>query len=132
MAQQYQEDAVQNSSPTTVTTTTETTGVTGNFLNPPFGTCKVVLTGFIALTVGTGTTTVTLRIRRNPSGENTIVVNYTLVNVTAGNVVLLPVFGTDALPDGRSVQYAITVQQAGATGNGSIVFAFMNAEIISG
>src|SRR5271154_6586898 len=132
MSQVFQSDAQGVTPALAVVTTAETVAILGNFLSPPFGTCKVKVVGMMSLTIGASTTSVTLRIRRNPQGENVIVLAMTLVTVTAAAVVLLPVMFTDILADGRSVQYEITVQQAAATGNGTINQAYIDATIISG
>lgn len=132
MSQQFGSDAVQNSNPTVVTANTETVGVLGNALTPPYNTCKAVLNGIIALTVGTGQTSVAIRIRRNPAAENVIVANYAVITSTPATTQIFPIMATDALPDGRTVQYEVTVQQAGGGGNGSIVFAMIESTLLSG
>lgn len=132
MSQVFSADAVNNTASTTVTTTSETTGAVGNFVNPPFQTAKCFIEAMIALLVGASTTTVTIRIRRNPNAENLVVASVAGVNVTAANTVVLSLQAADAIPDGRPVQYAVTVQQAGATGNGTINFANVALTLISG
>jgi hypothetical protein len=132
MSQVFAGDSVNSTAAITVTTTGETTAITGNFLNPPFGNAKAIVLGQLYLSTGTGTTTVNVRIRRNPNAENLALVGTPNINVTAGNSGLLSVQVADAIPDGRPVQYALTVQQAGATGNGSILEANITTLLISG
>jgi hypothetical protein len=132
MSQQFGEDAVQNTNPVTLTTTTETAGVTGNFLNPPFNTCKGVVQACVVISTGTGVTSVSVRVRRNPNAENLIVANFVNLPAAASSIVIFPVLATDAIPDGRPVQYQVTVQQNGATGNGTLSFSSIAAELISG
>lgn len=132
MSQVFSADAVNNTASTTVTTTSETTAVTGNFLNPPFQNAKAFVEAELALLVGSSTTSVTIRIRRNPTAENVVVASMAGVTVTAGNTVALSLQAADAIPDGRPVQYAVTVQQAAATANGTINFANIGTTLISG
>lgn len=132
MSQVFSADAVNNPAATTVTTTSETTAAIGNFLNPPFQNAKAYVEASITLLAGTGTTTITIRIRRNPNAENVVVASSAGINVTAGNTVIVGFQAADAIPDGRPVQYAVTVQQAGASGNGSVTFANISATLISG
>jgi hypothetical protein len=132
MSQVFSADSVNNTSATTVTSTSETAAVTGNFLNPPFGSCKACVVAVMALTVGTGMTAVAVRVRRNPNAENVIVQAIAGISVTAANTVLLTVTVNDSVPDGRPVQYQITVQQSGGAGNGSLVFSSIYTQLISG
>ncbi|MGH3630265.1 MAG: hypothetical protein ACRDRL_22835 [Sciscionella sp.] len=131
MSQQFNQDAVQVTA-ISIIAATETQAVLGNFLNPPYGGCKAVVSAFVMLTVGTGITSVSVRIRRNPNSENVVVGGPAGVTVVAGNVVLLPVILTDIIPDGRPVQYQVTVQQAGGAGNGTANIATVDATLISG
>lgn len=132
MSQVFSGDSVNGATPITVTTTAETSGANTNFLNPPFGNAKAVVFGNMSLTVGAGTTGVTLAIRRNLNAENLIVVQTPIIQVTAGNVVDLSVQVADVIPDGRGVQYWLSVVQTGATGNGTIQKANITALLISG
>jgi len=132
MSQVFGGDAVNNTASTTVTSTTETVGVTGNFLNPPFGNAKASVSGTVILTVGTGMTSVVVRLRRNPNAENVAVVTTGALTAAAGNIMLLDLQAADVIPDGRPCQYAISVQQAGGAGNGTITFASIAAVLISG
>lgn len=132
MSQVFSGDAVGGTLSVSVPTTTETTGITGNYLNPPFQNAKAAVIACVTLTVATGTTAVVVRIRRNPNAENFQVAGSNTLNVTAGNNVELLLQGADPIPDGRPVQYAVTVSQAGATGNGTILYASVLALLISG
>lgn len=132
MSQVFSADSVNLPSPVTVTTNAETAGAVGNFLNPPFGNAKAVVSGFVVLTVGTGTTALLIRIRRNPNAENVAVFTSTGLNVTPGNVVALAIQAADIIPDGRPVQYSVSVQQGGASGNGTIQQSTVSAILISG
>lgn len=132
MSQVFSADSVVNSASTTVTTTAETSLVTGNFLNPPFANAKAVVIASIQIGVGTGTTSVAIRVRRNPSAENAQVALMSSAQITVGSAVSIAIQGVDPIPDGRPVQYAVTVQQAGASGNGTVFVANVAAFLISG
>lgn len=132
MSQVFQADNVMNATNTSIPGVTEATLVTGNALNPPFGTCKASIVAQATFTVGTAQTTATLRVRRNPNQENVQVAALNLVSVTAGNIVALTIVCNDSIPDGRPVQYAVTVQQAGGAGNGTNSLAAVQTILISG
>lgn len=132
MSQVFGGDSVTNNANVTVTGTTETVIVTGNFVNPPFGNAKGMAWGSVAVQAGTGCTAMICRIRRNPNGENVAVGNSGNVTVTAGNAYAMAVTGSDPIPDGRPVQYALTLQQVGASGNGTTFASNLCALLISG
>ena len=104
----------------TIPTTTETNGPTTNSLPIPYGNGKVRVTGIAQIGTGTGVTAVQVRIRRNINGENVVVGFVNNVAAAASSQIAVPVEFTDQLNDGRSVQYTLSVQQVGATGNGTI------------
>lgn len=132
MSQVFSGDSV-NGGSVTVTTTTLTTAVTGNFLNPPFGNAKAIVWATANLTVGAGTTIVNLRLFRNPQGENvSLQPTAQSVGVAAGGAVQLSLQACDVIPDGRAVQYSMAITQIGATGNGTINFSNISAIMISG
>ena len=134
MAQQFQRDAQAAAAAVTVVTTAETAIVTTNFVNAPFGTFKAVGLAVVFFTPGTATTSVQLRIRRNPTGDNTVVANQTIVaGFTVGSLGVVLIAFTDAVPDGRAVQYQVTVTQAAATGNGTAAAgSYIDATLLSG
>lgn len=132
MSQVFSGDSVNNTASTTVTTTTETVMVTGNFVNPPFQTAKAMVSGTVNLLTGTGTTAVVLRIRRNPNAENVQVGAALTITAAATTTVQLSMQAADAIPDGRPVQYAVTVQQTGAGANGTGNFSNVSTILISG
>lgn len=132
MSQVFSADSVNNTGTTSIPTTTTTVLVTGNFLNPPFGNAKAVVTATAQIATGTGTTTINLAIRRNPNAENALVASVSNIQATVGNNVMYTMAGADVIPDGRPVQYAMTVVQTGATGNGNAYYANVSAMLISG
>ena len=132
MAQVFSADAVNNTASQTVTGTTETTVALGNFVNPPFGNAKGYVEAYCTLTVGTGQTSVQVRIRRNPNAENVVVAASGPLTATAAAVAAFSIQAADAIPDGRPVQYALTVTQAGGAGNATVSFANISTTLISG
>ena len=131
MAEIFAADSVNNTATTTIATTTETVVVTGNFISPPYGNAKAVIMGTVDIATGTGTVFLTFRIRRNPGAENVVVLQQ-LDSTPAPNTALRGFQVADAIPDGRAVQYQVSVQQNAATANGSVAFANVTVLLISG
>jgi len=126
--------ALQNS---TLVTTAETL-VLANAINQISRTSGIVFSGCIYLTPGTGTTSVTVRIRRGFGTTGATDYQITDLAVTAGVLVPVPVSGVMSgapnytQPGGG--QHSVTLQQVGATANGTITFANMswwNSQIAS-
>ena len=132
MSEVFAADSVNNLAGTTVVTTAETAAVTGNFVSPPYQNAKAIVSAVVSLQTGTGTTTATIRIRRNPNAENVVVGGPMTLTLSAGGIFTLSAQAADPIPDGRSVQYQATVQQASATGNGSTGAANISVFLISG
>lgn len=109
----------------TVTTTTETVAVTISNVTPPRAGVTGVIRGFVEITTGTGTTALTVRVRRGTDTTGAVVGegNPGQVQVAAGSTEVVDIAVEDALGDVNNASYVVTVQQTGATGNGSILFA---------
>lgn len=113
----------------TVTTTTETVVVTLTGVSMPSGDGRVRLSGFVQMTLGTATTTVTVRVRRGTTTAGTL--------VGEGNPIAIPsAAGTDAAfttdvedtpGEVAGQSYVLTVEQAAATGNGTVLQAALEA-----
>jgi hypothetical protein len=131
MSQVFSGDSVSQTSTVSVTTTAETPIVTGNFLNPPFGNAKAVLWCSVQTFASAGSTSVTLRIRRNPNAENLQVAISAPVATPAANQ-LLALVAADVIPDGRPVQYQLTLQFAGASANSNAAQGNISVVLISG
>jgi len=134
MSQTFSTDAQMSTTATSLVTTTNTAIIQTNFLRGPFLNCKVCVRGVALITIGTGATSVQVKVSRNPSAENLIlnpvVQSFT---VTAGNTIAIPFFFTDQVPDGRDCQYLLFIQQVAATGNGSaLAGTYIEAQVISG
>lgn len=91
----------------------------------------VRLRGWAELTTGTNTTSVTPRIRRGTDATGTLIGegNPRAVAAAAGSTEEFDVEGVDAGADLSGATYVLTLQQAGATANGSCLRAALHAEI---
>lgn len=132
MSQIFQMDAQQSTAATGFTLATFVAAVTTNNLNPPFGNCKAVIRAIVQLTLGAAPTNVTIRVVRNPTGDNTTVATSGPITsgITNGLVPSLSIACVDLVPDGRPVQYQLQVQCNGAAGTG--ILAEIDATLISG
>lgn len=115
----------------TVATTTETIVQTLANLSTDGPNQLVLLEGFVALTSGTATTTVTVRLRRGTAITSTLV-GVAVVEIligAAGNTAMYSIAETDSPGEVASQSYVLTVQQAAATGNGATVAQALLATI---
>jgi hypothetical protein len=132
MSQVFSGDAVNNAAGVSLPFNVETAVVTSNALNPPFGNAKAIVYGFVNLTVGSTVNGVNIAIRRNPLKENLLVGSQLLNGATGAAVENYTIMAADAIPDGRSVQYALTVTETSGAGTGTATFASIAAILISG
>jgi hypothetical protein len=132
MSQVFAADSVTASGSVTVPTTSETPLVKGNFLSPPFQNAKVIVMGLVQINPGAGTTGLTLRVRRNPGAENLEISPTTGFQLTPAGTITISCMVADVIPDGRAVQYQLTLQQTGASGNGIVASSAVTALLISG
>lgn len=134
MSTQYQRDAVMSVATPTLTNGTPVTCVTGNFMTSPFQTSKGTVRASLYYTQGTLQTSIRLQLFRNPSSENVLISDSGIMTqgVIASGLSEAVIEGTDPIPDGRSVQYALVVTCAGGGTNGSMTRAVIDAAILSG
>ena len=133
MSQQFQADAVSNTTVTTLINGAAIQVALGNFLTPPFGNCKADVRGSCCLQLGSIPTLVTVSLFRNPNAENVQVSGNVQVTVSVANAfMLVNIEGTDAIPDGRAVQYQLKITCQGTGTNGSSVQAAVSAVLLSG
>lgn len=111
----------------TVTTTTELVACTSDFISTPRPGMTITLIATINLTVGTGTTSVSVKCRRGTTTAGTQVDETVTFNISAGNTDDLACSFQDTPGDVASQQYVVTVTQTGATGNGTVVHASLHA-----
>ena|SRR5215831_1186501 len=132
MSQVFAADSVNNSAVVTLTLNTQSVACTGNFISPPFGNAKAIVSASASINCGTGVTSVVVVITRNPQKENVQIGPSFFNPAAASATVTVSVQFADVIPDSRAVQYAMFIQQQGATGNGSVVCSNISALLISG
>ncbi len=121
------QEASINFSGAAVTLTTTTEGVV--ISAPRVALVRGAMTAFILaiaqLTTGTATTTVTPRIRRGALVTDPLVgeANAITIGAAAGSNEQFFGFASEDLVGAASVEYSLTLQQASATGNGTVLAA---------
>jgi hypothetical protein len=109
----------------TLTTTSETVIISSGRVPVPAQTTTVLIMAWGQLTTGAGTTTVTPRIRRGTATTGDLVGEATAeeVKAAAGSNEPFFIMTSEERSDIESVEYSLTLQQAGATGNGTALQA---------
>lgn len=113
---------------TTLTTTTETVVATLNAPTPNRAGVVVTVHGWAQLTAGTGTTAVTARIRRGTTASGDLVAEGNPVSATAGNTADSVIIVDDTPGEVSTLSYVLTLEQTGATADGTALQATMTAE----
>lgn len=121
-ANQLAMDAVTTTTDVTLTTTSETVAVSSGVFASPRDTVRVLVVGYGQLSTGTGTTSVTPRIRRGTTTSGTLVGDATTeeVKAAAGSDEPFLLMVSEERTGGGVLQYSLTLTQAGATGNGTL------------
>ena len=116
-------EATSSGTNVTLTTTSETVVVTSPVLVLPADRVQLYILAWGQLTTGTGTTTVTPRIRRGTTTGGTLIgeANAEQVKAAAGSTEPFLIALVDNVTDLVSVQYVFTLQQAGATADGTFL-----------
>lgn len=115
----------------TLTTTTETVVATLSNVDTYKPNESIRLRASAQLTTGTGTTTVTPRIRRN-SVTGTVVneANAVTVGAAAGSTESFETQCDDSFTGEVAGQtYVFTLEQTGATGNGTSLYGYLEADV---
>jgi hypothetical protein len=130
----FAEDVAVGATPIAVVTTAETLVAVGVPLPLQSSTGKAAIVGLVQLTVGTGTTAVTLRIYRGATAAGGLVATGIpqAGSFTVGSTALFTVAVVDPLNTSGGAQYCMTVQATGASANGSVVMATLNTKVLSG
>lgn len=120
--------------PIAVVTTAETLIATGFAVTLPGGTGKAVIRGWMDLTVGAGTTAVTVAIYAGTAIGGRLVgaKNAEAGDFTAGSTAHFEAEFVDLLSNVSGAQYCMSVTQTGASGNGSVVAALIDTSVLSG
>lgn len=117
-----------------LTTTAETLAAVGFAISLPSGNGKAVVKCYLALTAGTSTTTVVIKVYRGFSTAGTLIGTFpNTIPAAAGNPPLtFSCAVSDVLQSATQAQYCFSVTQTAATGNGSITAASIETELLSG
>ena len=119
MAQLLFQNFSQSTTVVAPVTTAETVIIVSNPIAVPSGANFALVSAFLAVQFGTGTTGVTFRVRRGSTTAGALV--GTTGNLTSG--ITASAFFADGVqmvdspPPQDEAQYCLTMQQAGATGN---------------
>lgn len=105
---------------TPVVTTAETAAVVSDPISTGSGAEEITISGTISLTTGTGTTSVTIRCRRGNGITGTVVGETVPHTIGAAASVNLPYSFPDTPGEVAGQLYTLTVQQTGASANGTI------------
>ena len=118
---------VVNTAATSLVTTNETVVATLNGISDDTGDAQVQLSATATLNTGAGTTSVTYRIRRGTTATGALVATIASVGAAAGATVQGGVEGADSPGEVANQSYVLTVQQNGATANGAMQEATLEA-----
>lgn len=115
-------------------TTAETLAGVGFALSLPSGNGKAVVKCYLELTAGTSTTAVVVKVYRGATVAGSPIATFTnTIPAAAGAPSLNFIHATsDVLQSATQAQYCFSVTQTSATGNGSIVAASIETELLSG
>lgn len=116
---------------TSIVTTAETVLATVGKIDTPGPGMRVDLHGLVQLLVGTGTTGVTLRIRRGTDATGTLIgeANAETAGFTAGSTTAFVIDVVDTPGELAGASYVLTVVQTGASGNGTASQAELEATV---
>lgn len=125
MAQLTEVGSAQSLADATITTTTELVAVTSDPIYVPGANARIVIIARAVVTLGTGTTAVTPRVRRGTTIADTLVgeANAEQIKTAAGSSEPFDALVADEVSGVDQVTYVFTVQQTGASGNGTVVSA---------
>jgi hypothetical protein len=109
----------------TLTTTTENVAVSSGPVTATRPTVNVCVIGYAEVTTGADTTDLTPRIRRGTAITGTLVSEENDIDVqaAAGSTEQIMGMACEQRSNVATVEYSFTVDQVGATGNGSVVYA---------
>lgn len=119
------QDAVANftTANVTLTTTTENVCVTTPLMRVNRNSAIVMIVAWANLTTGAATTTVTPRIRRGTAITSTLITeaNVVTIGAAAGSNEQFQMVAFEQLTSEQVLQYSFTLEQASATGNGTVL-----------
>lgn len=129
-----QEEVQQPSVPMSVPTSIETLIVIGNAVTTPNPNGKAVVRAWAQLTVGTATTGIVMTIYAGNAIGGRVIGTRTpdAGDFTPGETSYFECEFIDPFSNTSGVQYCMSLQQAGATADGSIVAALIDTKVLSG
>jgi hypothetical protein len=132
MAKVLEKEAAISSSNIAVVTTAETVAATSPVMNTPRDVGRAVIKAWVILTTGAATTAVTCRIRRGDTATGGQVgeANAETIKAAAGSSEPFYKVGVEDRSGVASIQYSLTVEQTGATGNGTVLQSGIEIEFL--
>jgi hypothetical protein len=130
----YGDDVQVPAGPVTVVTTAETLVVIGQPVTMPTASGKYVVRGWMDLTVGAGTTAITVAVYRGAAIGGVVIgqKNAEAGDFTPGSIAHFEAEFIDPQQNVSQSQYCISVTQTGATGNGTVQNALIETTLLSG
>ena len=130
----YQIDVQQPAPPINIPTTTETIAAQGLAVTCPNPNGKAVIRAWVELSVGAGTTAITLTVYAgNAIGGRVVGTRQPEAgDFTPGSAATFDLEFIDPFNNVSGVQYCVSVQQTGATGNGTVQNALISTMVLSG
>jgi hypothetical protein len=118
----------------TLTTTAETAIISSDPVRLPVATGRVLVRAWAQLTLGTACTAVTPRIRRGVGVAGALVGegNAEQIKTVAGSTEPFYLEAVEQRAGEDAVQYTFTLQQTGATGNGTALQYAIEVEVMNG
>ena len=134
MADIYEKEVVYQSADVNIPTTTETVVVSSGPVRAPVPTFRAHVQAWFQIATGAGTTGFTPRIRRGTATSGTLVGQAIsmIIVAAAGSQEMQFIDVVEERAGEASVEYSLTVEQGGATGNGTVLQAAISVEILGG
>jgi hypothetical protein len=134
MADLVEKDVSTATGNVTITTTTEKVAITSPAVRVPLQTARVLVKGWAQVTTGADTTALTPRLRKGDAITGTLLgeANAEAVKAAAGSTEAVQCWAIDTVSNVDSVQYSFTVQQTGASADGTIVQSGIDVEVLNG
>jgi len=130
----YQEDIQVPATPITVLTTTETLAASSLQVTTPNPNGKAAVRAWCDFTVGAGTTAITLTLYLGNAIGGTVVGTRTpeAGDFTPGSTAHFEIEAVYMFSNVGDVQFVMSIQQTGATGNGTVQAALIDTKVLSG
>ena len=134
MADVLEKQAKYSGTNVTITTTTEKVIITSDPITVPFNTALILVKAWGELTTGTNTTGVAPAIRRGTTITDTLITeqNNQLITAAAAATQFFFIMGAEQVSNVTGLVYSFTLLQAGSDGNGTVLQAGIEVEVLSG